>query len=142
MKNAIEQETQKLEVKQENIVRMPLGLLGFEKHKEYVLLAKTEEAPFSWLQMLEAPQQAFLVIPPSIVTDDYRPELSPEDVDFLSLKSPEDALILNIVTLHSDGKATVNLKGPIIINRHTLTGKQVIPVNAPAFALQHPVGNA
>ena len=38
-----------------------------------------------------------------------------------------------------NGGATVNLKGPIVVNRHTLRGKQVIPTNAPKFALQHPL---
>jgi len=33
----------------------------------------------------------------------------------------------------------VNLKGPIVINRRTLTGKQVIPVNAAEYAIRHPL---
>ena len=54
------------------------------------------------------------------------------------IQSPADALLLNIVTVR-DGQATVNLKGPIVINRHTLIGKQCIPTNVANFALQHPM---
>lgn len=130
---------EKLEVKSENLVQLPLGLLGFEEHKKYVLLAQEGEAPFVWLQMLDAPHQSFLIVPPSVVLPDYRPELSQEDVAFLGLASPEDALVFNIVTLRRNGEATVNLKGPVVINRRTLVGKQVIPRNVGCYALHHPL---
>ncbi|MBL9128053.1 MAG: flagellar assembly protein FliW [Verrucomicrobiales bacterium] len=121
------------------VLNMPFGLLGFEEVKQYLVLGNPDEHPFMWLQMTEAPKQAFLVVPPSAVVGDYRPELSDEDVAFLGLESPEDAVIVNIVTLRSGGTSTVNLKGPIVFNRHTRIGKQVIPLNASRFTLQHPL---
>jgi flagellar assembly factor FliW len=81
---------------------------------------------------------AFLVVPPSLVLPDYAPDLSDEDVDFLEIRHPNDALVLNIVTLKSDGSATVNLKGPIVINRHTMIGKQVV-LSQSAYAIKHPI---
>lgn len=139
MNQAADPQTQSYEVKPESIVELPLGLLGFEEHKRYVLLSKPDELPFQWLQMLEPPHQAFLVIPSCQVTSGYQPELSQEDVDFLGLEGPEDALVFNIVTLHSGGDATANLKGPIVLHRQTLKGKQVIPLNAADYALRHPL---
>ena len=56
-------EQERLQVKQENIIQMPLGLLGFEQIKKYVLLATPEEAPFMWLQMLDNANQGFVVTP-------------------------------------------------------------------------------
>ena len=50
--------------------------------------------------------------------------------------------MLNIVTLRGKQSATINLKGPIVINRHTLIGKQVILANAADFTLQHPLSLA
>jgi flagellar assembly factor FliW len=47
--------------------------------------------------------------------------------------------VLNIVTLAQDGRATINLKGPIVINRKTLVARQVVPVNALHFNLHHPL---
>ena len=129
-------------VKTENIIRMPLGLLGFESIKQYVMLINPEEYPFLWLQVLEDPNLAFLVISPFEVVPEYQPDIPNEDVEFLGLKEPSDALIYNIVTLRRPGLATVNLKGPIIMNHNTLIGKQVVIVNAADYALQHslPVG--
>jgi flagellar assembly factor FliW len=121
------------------IITLPLGLLGFEKYKSYVLLASPEETPFLWLRMVDNPNLAFLVVAPSVLASDYQPDLSDEDVQFLGLQNPDDALLFNIVTVHKDGKATLNLKGPIVVNRQTLVGKQIIPLNAGRYSLQHPV---
>ncbi len=116
-----------------------MGLLGFEQFKHYTLLGCAEEAPFLWLQVVEDPSLAFLVISPSVVLDSYQPDISEEEVAFLGLADAKDALVFNIVTVHPDGKATVNLKGPIVVNRQTLIGKQVVPLNAANYSLQHPV---
>lgn len=126
-------------VEQDNVIHLPLGLLGFEKIKKYVLLADPAEAPFAWLQVMDDPNLAFLTVFPVTVIADYHPDISEEDADFLGLEEPEDALVLNIVTLKAHGKATVNLKGPIVLNRRTLIGKQVIPTNAVEYSLQHPL---
>jgi flagellar assembly factor FliW len=61
------------------------------------------------------------------------------DVDFLKLKQADDALLMCIVTIHDDQRATVNLKGPIVINRHTHVAKQVIIANAAAYSVTHPL---
>lgn len=120
-------------------IQLPYGLLGFERVKNYLLLSRPHEQPFMWLQMLEDTKQAFLVIPPHLVSANYNPEISDEDVSFLELITPEDAFVLNIVTLRGKRQSTVNLKGPIIINRRTMVGKQIIPVNAAEFAIRHPL---
>jgi flagellar assembly factor FliW len=117
---------------------MPVGLLGFEQVKKYVLLATPEEEPFMWLQMLDNPSQGFVVVPPVAVVPSYAPDIPQADVEALGIKSPDDAIILNIVTVRN-GETTVNLKGPIVVNRNTLVAKQCIPTNVAAFALQQPI---
>jgi flagellar assembly factor FliW len=126
-------------VKTENIIHLPQGLLGLEGITKYVLLANPEEAPFLWFQVLEDPNLAFLVLSPFEVLPSYQADISEEDVRFLALREPQDALVYNIVTLRGGGRATINLKGPVVINRHTLIGKQVVLVNAADYALQHPL---
>jgi flagellar assembly factor FliW len=138
MKTVAYNEEQWLTVRKENVIRMPLGLLGFEEIKQYVLLSNPEDEPFLWLQMLDDPNHSFLVISPFVIDPDYSPDLSDDDVKFLGLEAPEDALIINIVTLRN-GAATVNLKGPIVLNRHTMVAKQVIPMNAAQYSLRHVV---
>ncbi len=132
-------ETEKRGVNAENIIRLPYGLLGFERIKNYVLLSKPQEEPFMWLQMLDEGRKAFLVVSPFLVLPDYQPDIAEDDVKFLELTDPADALLVNIVTLRGNGQATINLKGPVVINRHTMVGKQVIPNNAMQYEVQHPL---
>ena len=128
--------------KNKGVINLPAGLLGFEQARNYILLGSQEEAPFMWLQMTDDPSLSFLVVEPCRVVESYQPDLTDEDAEFLGLNNPEDALILNIVTLHADGSVTANLKGPIVVNRYTLVGKQVIPANVADYSLQHPVATA
>ncbi len=130
-------DTERIAVREENKIHLPLGLLGFEQVKHYVLLERPDEAPFMRLQMLDPEGLSFVVLSPPLVLPSYEPELSAEDVAFLGLKEPSDALLLSIVTIHAHGEATMNLRGPVVLNRHTLVGKQVIPLNAASLALQH-----
>ena len=123
--------------RRDQIIDLPCGLLGFESTKRFVLISNPDEAPFAWLQGVGENVFSFLVIPGVLVLPDYQPELSSEDTAFLNLTSPEEAIVLNIVTLRSPGKATVNLKGPVVVNRTAWRGKQVVLVNAAAYGLQH-----
>jgi len=122
-----------------DVVLLPYGLLGLERVKNYSLLANPEESPFQWFQMLEDAKHAFLVVPPELVVSDYHPDFEQEDVEFLELNDPSNALILTIVTLRDAGQATVNLKGPIVINRQTWIGKQIIPSNAAQYPVRQPL---
>jgi flagellar assembly factor FliW len=122
-------------------LRFPGGLLGFEEIKEYKIHPFPDLHPFLWLEGQSNAGQCFLVISPSYAVESYQIELSDEDVEFLELKEPEDAVVLNIATFFPDGSITVNLKGPVIYNRHTLTARQVIPKNAAALPINHPISN-
>jgi flagellar assembly factor FliW len=121
------------------VVEMPLGLFGFERFKRYAFFSRPAQEPFLWLKALDDPKLAFLVMSPFLVLPSYSPDVSDDDVNFLAIKSPEDALVINIVTIRGPQQATVNLKGPIILNRHTLQAKQVIPLNASALTVAHPL---
>lgn len=123
-------------------IKLPLGLLGFERTKDYVLVSHEDFHPFFWLQFIDDPELAFPVVSPFVVLPQYQPDISAEDERFLGLESPEDALVLCVVTVRPEGDSTVNLRGPIVINRHTLAGKQIVPVNAARYALQYPLPTA
>jgi len=122
-----------------NAVKLPMGMLGFEQMKDYSLLANPSEEPFAWLQVTGDSSITFVVVNPFIAVPDYQPNIPQQDVEFLGLQDENDALLLNIVTLHGSGRATVNLKGPIVINRRTRIGKQVVIANATDYSVQHPL---
>ena len=123
----------------QNVIHLPLGLLGFEQIKNYALVSNPDEAPFLWLKVMDNDSLAFVVISPTVALPDYNPQFSEQDMRFLGLNRPQDMLMFNIVTIRSPDSATVNLKGPIVLNRRTLVGKQIIPLNAVNFPVKHPL---
>jgi flagellar assembly factor FliW len=91
------------------------------------------------------PALAFVVIEPLYFMPDYQPDIPEADVELLELTSPDDAAVYVIVTVAGPHRATVNLKGPIVINRNTGVGKQVVIANAAQYSVQQPLplnGNA
>jgi len=127
------------EIGNETEVQLPSGLLGFEQIKKFVLVSNPGEAPFKWLQASGDASLAFVVLSPFVAAPDYAPEIPDEDVRSLGLEDPEDALLLTIVTVRKGGRSTINLKGPIVINRYSLIGKQVVLSNASEYSVQHPL---
>jgi len=124
-----------------NLLRLPQGLIGFPDHRTFELLFQPDQLPFRWL-LLHGPQTVqFVVIEPSGVLGDYAPELFDEDAAFLEIKDPADALVLNIVTVKNTVPvtATVNLIGPIIINRRTGLAKQVVLANHSSYDARYPL---
>lgn len=121
------------------LLSIPDGLLGFESCQQVRLTTCPEQAPFLWLEWVDGSKTVLLVMPPSILYPTYQPEIGPNDVRCLGLTTFADAWVLNIVSLAQDGRATINLKGPIVINRKTLVARQVVPVNALHFNLHHPL---
>lgn len=122
-----------------DVVRMPNGMLGFEDIRDYILASNPDEHPFAWLQVQDNSSLAFVVIDPFVAMPDYQPDIPQSDVEFLKLKQADDALLLSVVTIHDDQRATVNLKGPIVVNRHTHIAKQVIIANAAMYSVTHPL---
>lgn len=139
MKCAEPIETETPRVARREAVQMPKGLLGFETSTDYLLTFNPEEDPFAWLSVEGNTSLAFVVMDPFLAAPDYQPDIPQADVDFLKLTRPEDVLVLAIVTIRENHPPTVNLKGPIVLNRHTHTGKQVIIANASAYSVQHPL---
>lgn len=127
------------EAKLGQAVSLPLGILGFEHLKDCLLIAHPEEQPFLRLQAQNDPALMFLLLEPVFALPDYQPDLPDPDVDFLGLKDSQDAQLYNIVTVRSPGQATINLKGPIVFNRTTGVGKQVILNNAADYSVRHPL---
>lgn len=120
-------------------LKFPSGLLGFDQVREFTLHPAAQDSPYLWLEITSQPGRGFVVMSPVSSLPNYAPDVCQPDVDSLGLKSPDDAFVLNIVNISPRGEATVNLRGPLVINRHTLVGKQCVPANVSTFNQQHPL---
>ena len=122
-----------------NEVALPYGLVGFPDHKRMELVYVPEQLPLLWMRLHGPEPLNFVVIEPAGIIADYEPELFDADATALGLTSPEDAMVLNIVCLRSGQpqEATVNLVGPVVINRRTGVGKQVVLANHGRYSAHH-----
>ena len=116
-----------VEIAEDSILSMPDGMLGLSGLRRYVLLEDRPNTPFKWLQSVENPAMAFIVINPVAVFPDYEIDLTDEQADSLDLKDPSEAIVLTTVTVSGeDSSVTTNLLGPIVINSRTLQARQII----------------
>ena len=120
---------------------LPKGLIGFPEATRFELLINEEEAPFMWIRCVDKRELGFIVVEPHQALSDYEVEICDDDVAFLDIAQSDDAMLLNIVTLKGESieSATVNLIGPVLLNRQTLVGKQVIVANHTKFSARHPL---
>ncbi len=117
----------------------PQGLFGFPEIKNMDLIYDNEELPFMWLREDKGDGLAFIVIEPGGIIPNYSVEISDGDVDLLGISSSEDTMILNIVTLPAEqsSKISINLVGPVIVNRNTLVSKQCIINNHEKYSARY-----
>lgn len=117
-----------IEFLNEDVVSFPEGILGFADKREFLLLQHRDGSPFRWLQSLDDPSLAFLVVPPEEFIENYAPVISDEDAASVGLSEDTPRLVYTIVTI-PQGKPeemTINLAGPIVINAISRVARQLV----------------
>ncbi len=122
-----------------NKINLPQGLFGFSQIRSMELAFDKEELPFMWLREEKEDGLAFVVMEPGGILPDYSVEIADGDIQVLNITGPEDTMILNIVTLlpEQPNKISLNLVGPIIVNRKSLVAKQCIINNHEDYSARH-----
>ncbi len=110
------------------IIFMPEGILGFSHAKRFILLETRKQGPFVWLQAVDDPGLAFIVLDPLAIDEDFDVPVGPRDFSFLRAEDKRDISFLLIVTIQREDPPFIkaNLQGPIAINRETMIGKQLV----------------
>ncbi|RKX78387.1 MAG: flagellar assembly protein FliW [Spirochaetes bacterium] len=125
-----------VEVDERQEIYFPYGILGFESFKHFVLM-DAREKPFYWLQSVDVPEIAFILINPYLFRPDYSLDVPGEELEDIGITDSEDSLVFAIVTIpENQSKMTANLQGPIVINKKSRTGKQMISDN-PRWKVRH-----
>jgi flagellar assembly factor FliW len=123
-----------------NELHLPQGIIGFSQYKRAELLYLPDHLPFLWMKMYSATDHLhFIVIEPGGIISGYEPEIFDEDAEQLGIVDPSQAMILNIVTLRRQNpvEATVNLIGPLVVNRRTRIGRQLVISNYSRYSAHH-----
>lgn len=110
------------------IVEFAEGLFGFGGHTRFALLDAGDGSWFKWLQSLEDPEVAFVVIQPEVIDTAYRPEFDWAETRDIELDNWEDTLIFVLVTIPGSdpGAITANFQGPLLINKKNKKARQII----------------
>lgn len=108
-------------------VTLARPLLGFPRSTAFCLQELGERyAPFMALSSLDEPGLDFVVVAPGTLFEDYVVEIGDADVALLDLQASEEVEILVLVSRHPGAVPTVNLLGPLVLNRRTGIASQVV----------------
>ena len=117
----------KIEVREEEIITFPEGLVGFCNLKRYLIIEREIDRPFQWLQVIDNPELAFLITDPLLFCPHYKVELNPQENAVLKLAKVNEGKIFVLVVIPEDpSRMRANLLAPLVINVSKRLGKQVI----------------
>jgi len=125
-------------VNRTDVVRFPQGLPGFERCQHFVVVDSPDLAPLRCLRAVSGPPATFVAIDPNLVVPGYAVTISENERTRLGANRGDEVLLLAIVTIGTDGTATVNLRAPIAINPSRMVGCQIVP-DAGAYLIRHPL---
>jgi flagellar assembly factor FliW len=123
-----------------NVFFMPEGLIGLSDYKKFELIVDPESLPFVVLRCIEGDEIQIPAVEPIGLVEHYRLEVGDADAEALGLVGADsNPLILNVATIKSfdPQKVTINLSAPILINRRTRVGKQVVLTNYQDYSTAH-----
>ncbi len=117
-----------VEVDRQCVITMINPFLGFPESRRFYLQKHGDNSPFMWLQSLDNPDLAFVVIQPAIINPQYKPDITPHVRTELGITTERELDIMLILTIpQKDPQAmTANLLGPLVINVEKRLGRQVL----------------
>lgn len=128
-----------LPVAEEEILRFPEGLPGFEELREFLLLSPPDLAPVQFLVSLQDPEISFPILVAQLCLPNYAPELDGAELRALGVADPSALAIYAILTFHHEREeVTANLRAPVLINPLARLGRQVTLVDS-TYSLRHPL---
>lgn len=121
----------RLTLPEDATVRFPEGLYGFEGKHEFCILEHDDLSGFYWLQSVEAPELALIIVDPFRYLPDYEVEILDPVAELLRVQDPSELTLYTTVSVAPDhSQVSTNLLGPIAINYEERIGAQVIQHNS------------
>ncbi|MEO5362011.1 MAG: flagellar assembly protein FliW [Magnetococcus sp. DMHC-8] len=117
-----------LEFKEEEIIILNEGLLGFPMSRRFLLFPYGENSSFFWLQSVDEAEIAFIVVNPFDFFVNVEFQIQDEDAQALQLEHPEEVEIFTLVTI-PEGRPEemrTNLAGPVVVNTQNRQGRQIL----------------
>jgi flagellar assembly factor FliW len=118
--------------KEAEVINFPKGILGFSQLTRYVILEREEIAPFKWIQSVEDPNVAFVIMNPVQFFPNYKLEINEKELEELNYTNSRDLIAYVIVNIPQDiSLASADLLGPLVINSKKRLAKQAVMPESP-----------
>jgi len=117
-----------IEIEPEDIILFPHGIVGYEDMRHWVLLSDPNQEAVAWLQSITHADVALATVSPRRYIANYRLRVTSSDLSHLNLESSDDVFVLVVVN-RNEGRRTLNLRAPIVINLNRLLGRQMISLD-------------
>ena len=119
-----------ISVKPDDLITFPRGLIGMTDLSRFAFIPPAtqpamQEGQFYWLQSVDDPSVAFLVVDPNRFFKDYHVSIREETQADLDLADAKDGQLLVICNRVGEW-VTGNLQGPLVINTRTRVAQQVV----------------
>ncbi len=110
----------------DRILTFPEGLLGFPDASRFYLLETSEPSVFFWLQSVDNPGLAFVVMDPEDLLPGYRDKVRALLPDPVFREEETSPMVIVTVPGSDPRKMTANLQGPLVIRYSDRIGRQVV----------------
>ena len=117
-----------LEFDEGEIIIINDGLLGFPLSRRFLMFPYGEDSSFFWLQSVDEPEIAFIVVNPFDFFADMEFAVEDRDAEALGLEREEDVEVFTLVTI-PEGRPEemrTNLAGPVVVNAQNRQGRQIL----------------
>jgi len=106
-----------IQVAEDALFTFPMGMLGFARHKKYVIVDHREDSPFKWLQSVEDGELAFIVTDPLYFKPDYHVRVRKGELSVIGPVAENELVVAVILTVpENPQQMTANLLAPLIFN--------------------------
>lgn len=111
-----------------DVLDFPEGLIGFGDWHHFLIINHKEGSPFRWLQSIEHPSFAMLMVDPHFYDSSYDPRVPATELDRVQLGAGDPRLMYVTVSIPAGipNDMTLNMAGPILINPANQLAVQVI----------------
>lgn len=117
-----------MEFSEDSVVKVHGGLIDLAGHENFIIIRYQDDSPFYWLQCVDEPELALVMVNPLLFKEDYDPPIPLSVSQELDVQSPGELSIFVIVTIPagSPQDMTANLLGPLVVNPRSRRARQLV----------------
>ncbi|HNR32981.1 MAG TPA: flagellar assembly protein FliW [Candidatus Hydrogenedentes bacterium] len=118
------------------VITFAQPIIGFASQLQYLLLPGPTQGPVKWLQSVDTPDLAFLVVDPRALVPDYKVVLSAVELTELGAGSVEELEVYTLLVVPEDpALVRTNLRAPIVVHPKRRLARQVV-LDQPDYPIQ------